>query len=122
MPYELAMSDELSRLQFYGRAQQAADEIERLRAEIGELHMAAKRRNQYAAEKAAQAADALSELSALRARIEAAPVVTCHKVTVHEGHLVESSEFTLTQRRPSTNISNGWCGKRVRLVVETGDT
>ena len=33
MPYELAMSDELSRRQFYGRAQQAAAEIESLRAE-----------------------------------------------------------------------------------------
>ena len=34
MPYELAMSSDLSRLQFWQRAQQAADEIERLRAAI----------------------------------------------------------------------------------------
>ena len=33
MPYELAMGDELSRRQFYGRAQQAADELEKSRAE-----------------------------------------------------------------------------------------
>ena len=33
MPYEMAMGDELSRRQFWDRAQQAADEITRLRAE-----------------------------------------------------------------------------------------
>lgn len=37
MPYELAMSDELSRRQFHRRASEAADIIERQRDEIGQL-------------------------------------------------------------------------------------
>lgn len=37
MPYELAMSGEMGRRQFYGRAQQATDEIEHLRAELAAL-------------------------------------------------------------------------------------
>jgi hypothetical protein len=36
MPYELAMGDELSRRQFYGRAQEAADRIEALEAELAD--------------------------------------------------------------------------------------
>jgi ribosomal protein S8E len=37
MPYELAMSDELSRSQFYSTAQAAATRVERLEAEIERL-------------------------------------------------------------------------------------
>ena len=40
MPYEMAMGDELSRRQFWDRAQQAADEITRLRAENEKLRAA----------------------------------------------------------------------------------
>jgi len=36
-PYDLAMGDELSRRQYHGRGQQAADEIDRLTAERDEL-------------------------------------------------------------------------------------
>ena len=34
MPYEMAMADEISRIQFYGRAQQAADRVERAESEL----------------------------------------------------------------------------------------
>lgn len=34
MPYEMAMEGEISRIQFYGRAQQAADRVERAEAEL----------------------------------------------------------------------------------------
>ena len=37
MPYDMAMADDLSRRQFYDRAQQALEEIERLTAERDEL-------------------------------------------------------------------------------------
>jgi hypothetical protein len=37
MPYDLAMSDDLSRIQFHGRAQQAADRIEADDAAIAQL-------------------------------------------------------------------------------------
>jgi hypothetical protein len=40
MPYEMAMVDELSRRQFWGRAQQAADEITTLRADNERLRAA----------------------------------------------------------------------------------
>ena len=40
MPYEMAMVDELSRRQFWGRAQQAADELITLRAEVERLRAA----------------------------------------------------------------------------------
>lgn len=43
MPYELAMSSELSRLQFHGRAQEAAERIESLQAKVAELERDAKR-------------------------------------------------------------------------------
>lgn len=32
MPYDLAMADDLSRVQYYGRAREAVEEIKRLRA------------------------------------------------------------------------------------------
>lgn len=41
MPYEMAMSGEISRIQFYDRAQQAADRIEKLEAELAECRRAA---------------------------------------------------------------------------------
>lgn len=37
MPYKLAMSDEISRHQYWQRGQQAADEIERLREVLHDL-------------------------------------------------------------------------------------
>jgi hypothetical protein len=37
MPYDMAMADDLSRRQFYDRAQQALEEIERLTTERDEL-------------------------------------------------------------------------------------
>ena len=37
MPYEMAMDSELSRRQFYDRAQQAMDEIESLRAQLSSM-------------------------------------------------------------------------------------
>jgi hypothetical protein len=40
MPYELAMSDELSRKQFYSRAQEAADRAEVAEKRIAELEAA----------------------------------------------------------------------------------
>lgn len=40
MPYEMAMNDELSRLQFYGRAQVAADRLEKVEAAAGKLFTA----------------------------------------------------------------------------------
>jgi hypothetical protein len=39
MPYEMAMSGELSRRQFYSRAQEAADRIERLERELAEAKL-----------------------------------------------------------------------------------
>ncbi|MFC4727486.1 hypothetical protein [Coralloluteibacterium thermophilus] len=47
------------------RARKLEVEIEALRAEMGELHMSAQRRDQYAAEKAAQAADAIARAERL---------------------------------------------------------
>jgi hypothetical protein len=41
MPYEMAMSNELSRIQFYSRAQEAADRVEKLEAENESLRRAA---------------------------------------------------------------------------------
>ncbi len=38
MPYELAMSNEMSRVQFHARAGEAADELDRLRAENARLN------------------------------------------------------------------------------------
>ena len=40
MPYDMAMADDLSRRQFYDRAQQALEVIERLTAERDELRAA----------------------------------------------------------------------------------
>lgn len=34
MPYEMAMEGEISRIQFYGRAQQAAERVERAESEL----------------------------------------------------------------------------------------
>lgn len=39
MPYEQAMSDELSRMQFWSRAQLAYKELERLRAQMAGLKL-----------------------------------------------------------------------------------
>lgn len=41
MPYEMAMEGEISRLQFYNRAQEAADRIERVESELAALRAAA---------------------------------------------------------------------------------
>jgi hypothetical protein len=40
MPYEMAMSGEISRRQFYSRAQEAADRVEALEAEVARLRAA----------------------------------------------------------------------------------
>jgi hypothetical protein len=40
MPYEMAMSDEISRIHFYGRAQQAADRLQAAEREVAELRAA----------------------------------------------------------------------------------
>lgn len=40
MPYEMAMEGEISRLQFYNRAKEAADRVERAEAELAELRTA----------------------------------------------------------------------------------
>jgi hypothetical protein len=40
MPYEMAMADEICRIQFYGRAQQAADRVQAAEREIAELRAA----------------------------------------------------------------------------------
>lgn len=37
MPFDLAMSDEISRHQYWQRGKQAADEVEKLRAEVGRV-------------------------------------------------------------------------------------
>ena len=39
MPYALAMSDELSRMQFHARAKQACDQIRALEDEVSDLRM-----------------------------------------------------------------------------------
>lgn len=99
MPYELAMSDELSRLQFYGRSQQAADEIERLREELG-----------HEESRVNDLMDDLHrldvELSALRERMEEAPVAYIGVCSLNS-----APQFTVT------SSDSSWRGKRVRLVV-----
>lgn len=37
MPYELAMADEISRLQFYGRVKEAVDRLQKAEADVANL-------------------------------------------------------------------------------------
>jgi len=74
MPYEMSMADEISRIQFYGRAQQAADRVEHAESELNaaraDLEIARKRDeewHEHTIRKALELSDVVAELNAAHA-------------------------------------------------------